>query len=91
MYLSHIGKGKGKTFILEQVLKLEGEYSRIAAHFLQPLCWMRWVVYVADLTTRNRASTHCIVPERSGRVRKISVQPGFDHRVVQPLASHYTD
>jgi len=28
---------------------------------------------------------------RSGRVRKISSQPGFDHRTVQPVASRYTD
>jgi hypothetical protein len=27
---------------------------------------------------------------RSGRVRKISPQLGFDPRVVQPVASHYT-
>jgi hypothetical protein len=28
---------------------------------------------------------------RSGRVQKISTQPGFDHRTVQPVASRYTD
>jgi hypothetical protein len=28
---------------------------------------------------------------RSGRVRKISPLPGFDHPTVQPLASRYTD
>jgi hypothetical protein len=28
---------------------------------------------------------------RSGRVRKISPQPGFDPRTVQPVASRYTD
>jgi hypothetical protein len=28
---------------------------------------------------------------RSGRVRKISASPGFDHRTVQPVASRYTD
>jgi hypothetical protein len=28
---------------------------------------------------------------RSGRVRKISPQPGFDPRTVQPAASRYTD
>jgi hypothetical protein len=28
---------------------------------------------------------------RSGRVRKISPLPGFDHRTVQPVASRYTD
>jgi hypothetical protein len=28
---------------------------------------------------------------RSGRVRKISLPPGFDPRTVQPVASHYTD
>jgi hypothetical protein len=28
---------------------------------------------------------------RSGRVRKISPQPGFDHRTVQPVAIRYTD
>ena len=28
---------------------------------------------------------------RSGRVRKISPPPGFDHRTVQPVASRYTD
>jgi len=28
---------------------------------------------------------------RSGRVRKISLQPGFDPWTVQPVASHYTD
>jgi len=29
--------------------------------------------------------------ERSGRVRKISPPPGFDPRIVQPVASRYTD
>jgi hypothetical protein len=28
---------------------------------------------------------------QSGRVRKVSAQPGFDPRTVQPLASRYTD
>ena len=28
---------------------------------------------------------------RSGRVRKLSPPPGFDPRVVQPVASRYTD
>ena len=28
---------------------------------------------------------------RSGQVRKISPQPGFDPRTVQPVASRYTD
>jgi hypothetical protein len=28
---------------------------------------------------------------RSGRVLKISPPPGFDTRIVQPVASHYTD
>jgi hypothetical protein len=28
---------------------------------------------------------------RSGRVRKISLSPGFDPRTVQPVASCYTD
>ena len=28
---------------------------------------------------------------RSGRVRKISLPPGFDPRTVQPVASRYTD
>ena len=28
---------------------------------------------------------------RSGRVRRISPPPGFDHRTVQPVASRYTD
>ena len=28
---------------------------------------------------------------RSGRVRKISLPPGFDLRTVQPVASRYTD
>ena len=28
---------------------------------------------------------------RSGRVRKISPPPGFDHRTVQPVASRYTE
>ena len=28
---------------------------------------------------------------RSGQVRKISPPPGFDTRVVQPVASRYTD
>ena len=28
---------------------------------------------------------------RSGQVRKISPPPGFDPRIVQPLASRYTD
>jgi hypothetical protein len=28
---------------------------------------------------------------RSGRVRKISPQPGFDPRTVQPVVSRYTD
>ena len=28
---------------------------------------------------------------RSGRVRKISPPPGFDPRIVQPVASRYTD
>ena len=28
---------------------------------------------------------------RSGRVRKISPQPGFDPRTGQPVASRYTD
>jgi len=27
----------------------------------------------------------------SGRVRKISPPPGFDHRTVQPVASRYTE
>jgi len=27
---------------------------------------------------------------RSGQVRRISPPPGFDHRTVQPVASHYT-
>jgi len=29
--------------------------------------------------------------ERSGRVRKISPQPGLDRRTIQPVASPYTD
>ena len=29
--------------------------------------------------------------DRSGRMRKISPQPGFDPRIVQPVASRYTD
>jgi hypothetical protein len=29
--------------------------------------------------------------DRSGRVRKISLPPGFDRRTVQPVASRYTD
>ena len=29
--------------------------------------------------------------DRSGRVRKISPQPGIDSRTVQPVASRYTD
>jgi hypothetical protein len=28
---------------------------------------------------------------RCGRVRKISPPPGFDHRIIQPVASRYTD
>ena len=28
---------------------------------------------------------------RTGRVRKISPPPGFDHRTVHPVASRYTD
>jgi hypothetical protein len=28
---------------------------------------------------------------RSGRVRKITLPPGFDHRIVQPVAIRYTD
>jgi len=28
---------------------------------------------------------------RSGQVRKISPPPGFDHRTVQPVASHCID
>jgi hypothetical protein len=28
---------------------------------------------------------------RSGRVQKISTQPGFDPRTIQPVASRYTD
>ena len=28
---------------------------------------------------------------RSGRMRKISPPPGFDPRIVQPVASRYTD
>jgi len=28
---------------------------------------------------------------RSGRVRKISIPPGFDLRTVHPVASRYTD
>ena len=28
---------------------------------------------------------------QSGRVQKISHQPGFDPQIVQPVASHYTD
>ena len=28
---------------------------------------------------------------RSGRVRKISPQPGFDPQIVQPVASRYTN
>jgi hypothetical protein len=28
---------------------------------------------------------------RSGRVRKISPQPGFDNRTVQPVSSRYTE
>jgi len=28
---------------------------------------------------------------RSGRMRKISPQPGFHPRIVQPVASRYTD
>jgi hypothetical protein len=27
----------------------------------------------------------------SGKVRELSPQPGFDPRIVQPVASHYTD
>jgi len=30
-------------------------------------------------------------PRRSGRVRKLSLPPGFDPRTVQPVASRYTD
>jgi hypothetical protein len=30
-------------------------------------------------------------PGRSRQVRKISSQPGFDSRIVQPVASRYTD
>jgi len=33
----------------------------------------------------------CGPQELSGRVQKISSQPGFDPRTVQPLASSYTD
>jgi hypothetical protein len=29
--------------------------------------------------------------ERSGRVRKNSIPPGFDPRTAQPVASHYID
>jgi hypothetical protein len=29
--------------------------------------------------------------DRSGRVRKISLPPGFDPRTIQPVASRYTD
>ena len=28
---------------------------------------------------------------QSGRVQKISPQPGFDPRTIQPVGSHYTD
>ena len=28
---------------------------------------------------------------RSGRVQKISPQPGFDPQTLQPVVSHYTD
>ena len=50
----------------------------------------------AALYPRERPGTHCIGgwvdPQgRSGRVRKISSPPGFDHRTVQALGSHYSD
>ena len=58
--------------------------------------------WVANATLRPLYSpgkipgTHCIGgwvgPQgQSGRVRKISLPPGFDPRTVQPVASRYTD
>ena len=42
--------------------------------------------------TRNPSYRMLIGPQdRSGRVRRISLQPGFDPRTVQPVASRYTD
>ena len=45
---------------------------------------------------RGRPGTHCIgdwvgPQARSGRVRKISPPSAFDPRIVQPVASRYTD
>jgi len=50
----------------------------------------------AALPPGKRPGTHCIggwvgLQGQSGRVRGTSPPPGFDPRIVQPLASRYTD
>jgi hypothetical protein len=59
---------------------------------------MGWVVNATPrpFNPRERPGTHCIGGKvgpqvRSGRVRKISPPLGFDPRIVQPVASRYTD
>jgi hypothetical protein len=47
-------------------------------------------------TPGKKPVTHCIWRlvgplGRSGRVRKISLPPGFDSQTAQPVTSHYTD
>jgi len=44
------------------------------------------------VNTRNPLYRRLGGPQgRSGRVRKISLPPEFDPRIVQPVASRYTD
>ena len=59
---------------------------------------MGWVINVTPRPLYLRGKTRYPLcrrlggPQgRSGRVRKILPPPGFDPRIVQPVASHYTD
>jgi hypothetical protein len=58
---------------------------------------MGWVVNAKprSLYPPERPGAHCIggwvAQVRSGQVRKVSPPPGFDPRIVQSVASRYTD
>ena len=79
-------------------MKAHRESGNTALFFLQPRCYMEVGGNAMPRRFTPGKETWYPLhrrlsgpPGRSGRVRKISLPPRFDHRTVQPAQSPYTD
>ena len=85
-------------FTLEQSTKAQSGSRVITYSFFNlGARWVRWSTprpgrFAPGKETRYPLCRRLGGPQgRSGRLQKISPQPGFDSRTVQPVASRYTD